>query len=105
MSGNLKIGKWKEYITMHMHLTLLKSKPMLFALGAVSAASWNAISPVLGRVLRPALKEAIKTGIILQRQVQTIAQEAWQDVEDLTAEAKADIDAAGKQTDKKDAAA
>jgi hypothetical protein len=87
-----------------MHLTLLKSKPMLFALGAVSAASWNAISPVLGRVLRPALKEAIKGGIILQRQVQTIAQEAWQDVEDLTAEAKADVDAKTKAENKDTAA-
>jgi hypothetical protein len=85
-----------------MHLTLLKSKPMLFALGAVSAASWNAISPVLGRVLRPALKEAIKSGIILQRQVQTIAQEAWQDVEDLTAEAKAEVDAKTKAEAKAD---
>jgi hypothetical protein len=87
-----------------MHLTLLKSKAMLFALGAVSAASWNAISPVLGRVLRPALKEAIKGGIILQRQVQTIAQEAWQDVEDLTAEAKAEVDAKPKAENKDTAA-
>ncbi len=87
-----------------MHLNLLKSKPMLFTLGAVSAASWNAISPVLGRVLRPALKEAIKSGIILQRQVQTIAQEAWQDVEDLTAEAKAEVDAKTKAENKDTAA-
>ncbi len=86
-------------------LKLLKSKPVLFTLGAVSAASWNAISPVLGSVLRPALKEVIKGGIILQKQVQTIAQEAWQDVEDLTAEAKAEVDAGKKQTDKKDTAA
>jgi hypothetical protein len=87
-----------------MLLKLLKSKSMLFTLGAVSAASWNAISPVLGRVLRPALKEAIKGGIILQRQVQTIAQEAWQDVEDLTAEAKAEVDAKPKAENKDTAA-
>ncbi len=86
-------------------LKLFKSKPVLFALGAVSAASWNVISPILGNVLRPALKEVIKGGIILQKQVQTIAQEAWQDVEDLTAEAKAEVDAGKKQTDKKDTAA
>jgi hypothetical protein len=86
-------------------LKLLKSKPVLFTLGAVSAASWNAISPVLGSVLRPALKEAIKAGIILQKQVQAIAQEAWQDVEDLTAEAKAEIDAKTKQAESKDTAA
>jgi len=87
-----------------MLLKLLKSKSMLFTLGAVSAASWNAISPVLGRVLRPALKEAIKGGIILQRQVQAIAQEAWQDVEDLTAEAKAEVDAKTKAENKDTAA-
>ncbi|HEY7321265.1 MAG TPA: DUF5132 domain-containing protein [Candidatus Binatia bacterium] len=86
-------------------LKLFKSKPVLFALGAASAASWNVISPILGNVVRPVLKEAIKTGIILQKQVQTIAQEAWQDVEDLTAEAKAEVDAGKKPTDKKDTAA
>jgi Protein of unknown function (DUF5132) len=77
----------------------------LFALGAASAASWNTISPILGNALRPVLKEVIKTGIIWQKQVQTIAQEAWQDVEDLTAEAKAEIDAKTKPADKKDSAA
>jgi hypothetical protein len=40
-------------------------------------------------------------GIILQKQVQTIAQEAWQDVEDLTAEAKAEVEATKKEADKK----
>jgi|SoiMetStandDraft_2_1073263.scaffolds.fasta_scaffold07031_5 hypothetical protein len=85
-------------------LKLLKSKPVLFALGAASAASWNVISPILGNVVRPVFKEAIKTGIILQKQVQTIAQEAWQDVEDLTAEAKAELDAKKKPADSKDTA-
>jgi hypothetical protein len=86
-------------------LKLLKSKPLVFGLGAASAASWNIIGPILGNVVRPVLKEAIKTGIILQKQVQTIAQEAWQDVEDLTAEAKAEIDAKKKKADSKDTAA
>lgn len=86
-------------------LKLLKSKPVVFGLGAASAASWNIISPILGNVLRPALKEIIKGGIILQKQVQTIAQEAWQDVEDLTAEAQAEIAAKKNQTDNKDATA
>jgi hypothetical protein len=80
---------------------LLKSRPVLFTLGAMSAASWGAVSPLLGKVLRPALKEVIKGGIILQKQVQTIAQEAWQDVEDLTAEAKAEVEATKKEADKK----
>jgi hypothetical protein len=83
-------------------LKLLKSRPVLFTLGAMSAATWGAVGPVLGKVLRPALKEVIKGGIILQKQVQTIAQEAWQDVEDLTAEAKAEVEAAKKEPEKKD---
>ncbi len=86
-------------------LKLLKSNPVLFGLGAASAASWNIIAPILGNVVRPVLKETIKAGIILQKQVQTIAQEAWQDVEDLTAEAKAEIDAKKKPADSKDTAA
>lgn len=85
-------------------LKLLKSKSVVFGLGAASAASWNIIGPILGNVVRPVLKEAIKTGIILQKQVQTIAQEAWQDVEDLTAEAKAEIDAKTKPADSKNTA-
>jgi hypothetical protein len=84
-----------------VHFRLLGSKTVLFALGAVSAASWNTVSPVLGKVLRPALKEAIKAGIILQKQIQTVAQEAWQDVEDLSAEAKAEVEATKNELEKK----
>jgi hypothetical protein len=78
---------------------LLTSKTAIFALGAVSATAWNVVVPILGSVLRPLVKEAIKGGILLGRQVQTLAEEAWQDVEDLTAEAQAELDskkAAGK---------
>jgi hypothetical protein len=73
-------------------LKLLTSKTAMLALGAASAASWNVVGPMLGNVVRPLLKEAIKGGLLLQKQVQSIAQEAWQDIEDLTAEAKAEMD-------------
>jgi hypothetical protein len=73
-------------------LKLLTSKTAMFALGAASVASWNVVGPVLGNVVRPLLKEAIKGGLLLQKQVQSVAEEAWQDVEDLTAEAKAEMD-------------
>jgi hypothetical protein len=71
---------------------LLTSKTTIFALGAVSVTVWNVAAPIIGGVVRPLLKEAIKGGILLGRQVQTLAEEAWQDVEDLTAEAKAELD-------------
>jgi Protein of unknown function (DUF5132) len=97
----VKKKKEEEDIVM-LVLKLLKSRPVLFTLGAMSAASWGAVSPALGKMLRPALKEMIKGGIILQKQIQTIAQEAWQDVEDLTAEAKAEVEATKKEPEKKD---
>jgi hypothetical protein len=75
---------------------LLTSKTAIFALGAVSVAAWNVAAPILGGVLRPVLKEAIKGGILLGRQVQTLAEEVWQDVEDLTAEARSELE--GKQS-------
>jgi hypothetical protein len=55
-------------------------------------AVWNTVAPAVGTILRPVLKETIKGGLIFGRTVQTIAQEAWQDVEDLTAEAQAELD-------------
>jgi len=70
---------------------LLTSKTAIFALGAASVAVWNVAAPVIGGILRPLVKEAIKGGILVSRQVQTIAEEAWQDVEDLAAEAQAEL--------------
>ncbi len=69
----------------------LTSKTAIFALGAASVAVWNVAAPVIGGILRPLLKETIKGGILLGRQVQTLAEEAWQDVEDLAAEAQAEL--------------
>jgi hypothetical protein len=84
-----------------IHFKILQSTVM-FGLGAASAASWTTLGPLLGRVVRPVLKEVIKTGIILQKEIQTVTQKAWQDVEDLTAEAKAEIDAEKNSADQKD---
>jgi hypothetical protein len=71
---------------------VLTSKTAIFALGAASVAVWNAVAPAVGGALRPLLKETIKGGLVLGRTIQTIAQEAWQDVEDLTAEAQTELD-------------
>ena len=70
----------------------LASRGTIFVMGAASAAVLKAVAPAIGNAARPLLREAIKGGILLGRQVQTVVQEAWQEVEDITAEAKADID-------------
>ena len=81
---------------------LFTSKTAIFALGAASVAVWNAAAPVVGGILRPLVKETIKGGILLGRQIQTLAEEAWQDVEDLTAEAQAELNGqAPEDTEKK----
>jgi hypothetical protein len=48
--------------------------------------------PFNGRALRPIVRTAVKEGVLIQRQVQTVVQEVRQDVEHLTAEAQAELD-------------
>jgi hypothetical protein len=71
---------------------LLTSWPVIFVLGMLSLPIFKAMLPLIGRALRPVLRAIIREGILIQRQVQAAAQEAWQDVEDITAEAQADIE-------------
>jgi hypothetical protein len=71
---------------------LLTSWPVIFMLGMLSVPIFKAVLPLVGRALRPALRAVIREGILIQRQVQAVAQEAWQDIEDITAEAQADLD-------------
>jgi hypothetical protein len=80
-----------------MSLTkLLTSKTTIFALGATAVPLVNVLVPAVGNALRPLLKEVIKGGIVAGRAMQTMAQEAWQDVEDLTAEAQAEVNSKEK---------
>jgi hypothetical protein len=77
-------------------LKLLTSKTAMFALGAASVPLVNTLVPAIGNTLRPVLKEVIKGGIVAGRALQTVAQEAWQDVEDLTAEVQAELNSKEK---------
>ena len=74
---------------------LLTSKTAIFVLGAASVPIINTLIPAIGTALRPVLKEVIKGGIVAGRGLQTVTQEAWQDVEDLTAEAQAELNSNG----------
>ena len=71
---------------------VLASPKAMFFVGAASAAMLKAAAPVIGSVARPLLREAVKGGLLIGRQVQAAVQEAWQEVEDITAEAKAEMD-------------
>jgi Protein of unknown function (DUF5132) len=71
---------------------LLTSWPVIFMLGMLSLPIFKAVLPLVGRALRPVLRAVIREGILIQRQVQAAAQEAWQDIEDITAEAQADLE-------------
>ena len=71
---------------------LLTSWLVIFFLGMLSVPIMRALLPVIGRALRPVLRAMIREGILVQRQVQTAVQEAWQDIEDMTAEAQAELD-------------
>jgi hypothetical protein len=71
---------------------LLTSWLVIFLLGMVSLPLLKVLLPPIGRALRPVLRGIIREGILFKRQVQTVVQEAWQDVEDITAEAQAELD-------------
>jgi hypothetical protein len=71
---------------------LLTSWLMIFFLGMISVPIMKVVLPLIGRALRPVLRGIIREGILIQRQVQATVQEAWQDVEDITAEAQAELD-------------
>jgi hypothetical protein len=71
---------------------LLTSWITIFLMGMLALPLFKAMLPLLGRALRPVLRAIIREGILIQHQVQAAAQEAWQDIEDITAEAQADLD-------------
>jgi urease accessory protein UreF len=75
-----------------MALHVLGAGAVLFALGAASMPLMKAAAPFIGRALRPIVRTAVKEGVLIQRQVQAVVQEARQDVEHLTAEAQAELD-------------
>jgi hypothetical protein len=52
----------------------------------------KAEAPFNGRALRPIVRTAVKEGALIERQVQAVVQEAWQDVEHHTAELQAELE-------------
>jgi hypothetical protein len=70
-----------------------KSGKRLFLWGAVSGVAFSLFVPMFSGHARPALREIVKGGIKAGKYVQKLSSEIKEDVEDLAAEAKADLDA------------
>jgi hypothetical protein len=75
-----------------MALHVLGAGAVLVALGAAPVPLMKAAAPFIGRAPRPVIRTAVKEGVLFQRQVQAVVQEARQDVEQLTAEVRAEVD-------------
>lgn len=62
----------------------------------LSGVAWGAVltlaAPTIGRVLRPAIRQVIKGGVASWREVQRASSEVREEFEDITAEARADVD-------------
>ena len=65
---------------------------MLFFWGALSGVAAAAALPLLGQQARPAVRGLVKGGIKAGRYVQRVASSVKEEVEDITAEAKSDLD-------------
>jgi hypothetical protein len=64
----------------------------LFFWGAASGLALAVTAPLLGKQARPAVRGAIKGGLLTGRYFQRVASSIKEDVQDLTAEAKSDLD-------------
>jgi hypothetical protein len=64
----------------------------LFFWGAASALTLAVTAPLLGKQARPAVRGAIKGGLLAGRYFQRVASSIKEDVQDLTEEARSDLD-------------
>jgi hypothetical protein len=71
----------------------------VFFWGAASGLAFAFAAPLLSKQARPAVRGAIKGGLLAGRYVQKVASSVKEDVQDLSAEAKADLDAEAAQPD------
>ena len=62
-----------------------------FTLGVAAALTARTFAPTLGRWARPAVRGAIKQGIILSQGAQIRAAGLREDLEDIVAEARAEV--------------
>lgn len=65
------------------------TKGLAIGVGAVVLAP--VVSPVVAKVTKPLLKTTIKTGLVFLEKARIAGAEAWETLEDLTAEARSEI--------------
>lgn len=75
-----------------------RPKKNVFFWGALSGVAAAAALPMLGRQARPAVRVLVKGGIKAGRYVQQVASSVKEEVEDIAAEAKSDLDAETETT-------
>ena len=75
-----------------MALHLVGAGAAMFVLGAASVTVMKAAAPLIGRVLRPVVRTAVREGILLRRQIEAVTQEVRQDLQDMTVEARGELD-------------
>ena len=71
----------------------------VFFWGAASGLALAVTAPLFSRQARPAMRGAIKGGLLAGRYFQRVASSVKEDVQDLTEEAKADLDLEKQKTD------
>jgi hypothetical protein len=64
----------------------------LFFWGAASGLAFAVAAPLLSKQARPALREIMKGGLVAGKYIQKTASNIKEQVEDITAEAKANLD-------------
>ncbi|MCU1262631.1 MAG: hypothetical protein JWO80_5516 [Bryobacterales bacterium] len=69
-----------------------RPRKKLFFWGALSGVAAAAALPMLGKQARPAVRVLVKGGIKAGRYVQQVASSVKEEVEDIAAEAKSDLD-------------
>jgi hypothetical protein len=69
-----------------------RPKKKMFFWGALSGVAAAAALPMLGKQARPAVRVLVKGGIKAGRYVQQVASSVKEEVEDIAAEAKSDLD-------------
>jgi hypothetical protein len=65
----------------------------VFFLGAASGLAFALVAPLFGKQARPAVRGAIKGGMLAGRYVKRVASSVKEDIQDIAAEAKSDLDA------------
>jgi hypothetical protein len=85
-------------VTNHTETNSHGSKKLFFW-GAASGLALAVTAPLLGKQARPAVRGAIKGGLLAGRYFQGVASSIKEDVQDLTAEAKTDLDLEKQKTD------